>query len=211
MNNLPVEIINKEIGSYLDIPSMISMSFVCKDFQDIYQPQFQKIVNEMDPYITNGTIHDFLNITKVGTLENIVYKIWRIIFQTIIRELECIYPYLTRKFIISSFHKIIPIDAVDEIKSHIKKFLLESKIFIIYKNVLYRNPLYSAFVELSETFETDINDMIDSLLHDLSASDRPLERDNSIESITDDSNEEIIEYFPYENITDAIESWIKYL
>jgi hypothetical protein len=211
MENLPIEILNKEIGSYLDISSMISMSFVSKDFQEIYQPQFQKIVKELDPYITNGTVHDFLNITKVGTLDNIIYKTWKVIFQTIIKELEYIYPYMTKGAIIETFHKIVPIDAINDIKKHIHKFMIDSNIFILYRNVLYRNPLSSSYVELSEAFETDINDIIDSLLHEISSMDRSIERDSSMESLTDESAEDIIEYFPYENITDAIETWIKYL
>lgn len=210
MNNLPVEIMNKEIGKYLDIPNMISMSFVCKDFQDIYRPQFQKIVREMDPYIENGTVHDFLKITKVGLLDHVVYKTWRVIFQTIIKEFENLYPYLSRKKILETFYKVVPIYAIDDIKKHIESFLKTSPIFILFLNVLYRNPYTSAYVELPETFETDVNDMIDSLLNEFSSTDKTIERDSSVESLTDDS-EDMIEYFPYENVSDAIETWIKYL
>jgi hypothetical protein len=207
---MPVEIINKEIGKYLDIPNMISMSFVCKDFQDIYRPQFEKIVKEIDPYIENGTVHDFLKITKVGPLDQVIYKTWRVIFQTIIKELENLYPYLSRRTILETFHRVVPIYAIDEIKKHIENFLKSSSIFIIFLNVLYRNPYTSAFVELPESFETDVNDMIDSLLNELSSVDKVIERDSSNESLTDDSDD-VIEYFPYENVSEAIETWIKYL
>lgn len=211
MENLPIEIMNKEIGKFLDIPNMISMSFVCKDFQDIYRPQFEKIVKEIDPYIENGTIHDFLKITKVGPLNDVVYKTWRVIFQTIVKELESLYPYLSRKKILESFHRVVPSYAIDEIKKHIENFLKKSSIFILFMNVLYRNPYTSAYVELPESFETDINDMIDSLLNELSSIDKIIERDSSCESLTDESNEDMLEYFPYENVSDAIETWIKYL
>ena len=210
MNYLPVEIINKEIGKYLDIPNMISMSFVCKDFQDIYRPQFEKIVKEIDPYIENGTVHDFLKITKVGPIDQVIYKTWRVIFQAIIKELENFYPYLSRRTILETFHRVVPIYAIDDIKKHIENFLKSSSIFIIFLNVLYRNPYTSAFVELPESFETDVNDMIDSLLNELSSVDRIIERDSSNESLTDDSDD-VIEYFPYENVSEAIETWIKYL
>ena len=210
MNYLPVEIINKEIGKYLDIPNMISMSFVCKDFQDIYRPQFEKIVKEIAPYIENGTVHDFLKITKVGPIDQVIYKTWRVIFQAIIKELENFYPYLSRRTILETFHRVVPIYAIDDIKKHIENFLKSSSIFIIFLNVLYRNPYTSAFVELPESFETDVNDMIDSLLNELSSVDRIIERDSSNESLTDDSDD-VIEYFPYENVSEAIETWIKYL
>lgn len=211
MENLPIEIMNKEIGKFLDIPNMISMSFVCKDFQDIYCPQFEKIVKEIDPYIENGTVHDFLKITKVGPLNDVVYKTWRVIFQTIVKELESLYPYLSRKKILESFHRVVPSYAIDEIKKHIEIFLKKTSIFILFMNVLYRNPYTSAYVELPESFETDINDMIDSLLNELSSIDKIIERDSSCESLTDESNEDMLEYFPYENVSDAIETWIKYL
>jgi hypothetical protein len=214
MEKLPIEILNKEIGKYLDIPNMISMSFVCKDFEEIYRSHFRKIVREIDPYIEDGNIHDFLRITRVGTLESIVYKTWRVIFLTIIRELEQIYPYLSRKFILDTFYQMVPMDAIQSIKNQIERFLKSSNIFIIFLGVLYRNPFSSAHVELPEAFETDINDMIDSLLHEFSASDRSIERDSSYESLSSDLTEftdDIIEYFPYENISEAIETWIKYL
>ena len=207
---MPVELLSKEVGKYLDIPSMISMSLTCKDFLDIYQPQFQKIVHELDPYIVEGTVYDFLNITKVGLLEHIIYKIWRIIFQTTLKEMEYIYPYINKKTIIEAFYRVIPLDAVDNIKNHIKIFLTQSNVFILYRGVLYRNPYTSSFIELSESFETDINDMVDTILHEIASVDRIMERDSSSDSLTDNSDD-IIEYFPYENITDAIESWIKYL
>jgi hypothetical protein len=210
MDQMPVEIINKEIGKYLDIPNMISMSFVCSDFQEIYRPQFQKIVKEMDPYIENGTVHDFLRITKVGTLENVIYKTWRVIFQTIIKELENLYPYLSRRTIQETFFRVVPSYAVDEIKKHIENFLKKSPIFIIFLNVLYRNPYVSAFIELPDAFETDVNDMIDSLLNELSSLDKTIERDSSTESFTDESDD-VIDYFPYENVSEAIETWVKYL
>jgi hypothetical protein len=210
MNHMPVEILNKEIGKYLDIPNMISMSFVCKDFQDIYRPQFEKIVKEIDPYIENGTVQDFLKITKVGPLDQVTYKTWRVIFLTIIKELENLYPYLSRKTILETFHRVVPIYAIDEIKKHIENFLKTSPIFIIFLNVLYRNPYTSAFIELPESFETDVNDMIDSLLNELSSVDKIIERDSSNESLTDDSDD-VLEYFPYENVSEAIETWIKYL
>ena len=211
MENLPVEILDKEIGSYLDIPSMISMSFINKDFQNIYQAQFQKLIHDMDPYIINGSVNDFLNITKVGTLDNTIYKVWRLIFQTIIKELEYLYPYVSRKSIVEIFYNVVPLDAVDGIKNHIKNFLTKTNIFIFYRNVLYRNPLSGGCIELSDTFETDINDMIDTLLNEIAMTDRSISRDNSMESITDDSAEDVIDYFPYENVTDAIENWVKYL
>ena len=210
MENLPVEIMNKEIGKYLDIPNMISMSFVCKDFQNIYEPQFKKIVKEIDPYIENGTVLDFLKITKVGPLEQVIYKTWRVIFQTIIKELETLYPYLSKKKILDTFYKVVPSYAIEDIKKHIQKFLKTSPIFILFLDVLYRNPYTSAYVELPEAFEADVNDMIDSLLNELSSSDKMIERDSSYESLTDES-EDVIEYFPYENVSDAIETWIKYL
>jgi hypothetical protein len=151
-----------------------------------------------------------LKITKVGPLDQIIYKTWRVIFQTIIKELENLYPYLNRRTILETFHRVVPIYAIDEIKKHIENFLKSSSIFIIFLKVLYRNPYTSAFVELPESFETDVNDMIDSLLNELSSVDKIIERDSSNESLTDDSDD-MIEYFPYENVSEAIETWIKYL
>jgi len=211
MDNLPVEILDKEIGRYLDISSMISMSLVCKDYQEIYQPQIRKLVKEIDPYIEDGNVYDFLRITKIGPLDHVEYKFWTVIFNTIIKELELIHPYTTRKTIIDTFHKVVPIDAIDNIKKQIRKIFSNSPIFILFKNVIYRNPLSSEYFELPESFELDINDIVDVLLHELSSSDRGISKDSSNESLTDESLDDMFEYFPYENISDTIENWIKYL
>lgn len=211
MENLPTEILDKEIGRYLDISSMISMSLVCKDYQEIYAPQFRKIVKEIDPYIDNGTVYDFLRITKIGPLEHIVYKFWYVVFQTIIKELELIHPHMRRKTIIETFHKVVPNDAVETIKKHVRNIFKDSPLFIIFNNVIYRNPLSSDYFELPEYFELDVNDMIDTLIHELSSMDKNIQRDSSNESLTDESYDDMIDYFPYENISEAIENWIKYL
>jgi hypothetical protein len=211
MDHLPTEILQSEIGRYLDIPSMISMSFVSKDYQEIYQPQFRKIVKEIDPYIEDGNVYDFLRITKIGPLDHFVYKFWNVIFRTMIKEIDLIHPYMTKKTIIDTFYKVVPIDAIESIRKQIREIFLNFPIFIVYKQVIYRNPHSSDYFQLPESLELDINDMIDTLLHELSSSDRTIVKDISLESLTDDSLEDMIEYFPYENISDSIENWIRYL
>jgi hypothetical protein len=219
MENLPVEITFQEIGKYLDVPSMISMSFVNKDFQRIYQPYFSKIVKEIDPYIENGTVNDYLNITKIGTIENVVYKIWKNIFDTIIREVCIVNPTHSRKQIVDLFQKVIPVDAIELLRENIKKFIQEHERFMIFKNVVYRNPTVSNWVSLTENFETDINDMMDVLLHEIACQSTSISRENSLDSLTDDSNQtpsdesETVgeDYDSYENVICSVETFIKYL
>jgi hypothetical protein len=187
------------------------MSFVSKDYQEIYQPQFRKIVKEIDPYIEDGNVYDFLRITKIGPLDHFVYKFWNVIFRTMIKEIDLIHPYMTKKTIIDTFYKVVPIDAIESIRKQIREIFLNFPIFIVYKQVIYRNPHSSDYFQLPESLELDINDMIDTLLHELSSSDRTIVKDISLESLTDDSLEDMIEYFPYENISDSIENWIRYL
>jgi hypothetical protein len=223
LEELPVEMLSSEIGEYLDISSMISMSFVCKDFQDIYQSRFQKIVNEIDPYIKDGNIHDFLRISKVGPSEYVVYKIWKSIFDSIIKEMEYIYPSIKRKHIMDTFVKVIPIGAINNLKDRIRDAILSSDIFISFRGVLYKNPYSFYMYDISEMFETEIIDMIDGILHEFSSVER-ISRENSFESrlrsTSSESLSEIssindsetsMEYFPYDNVTDSIENVLRYL
>ena len=210
----------KEIGKYMDLPSMISMSFVNKEFQKIYQPYFSKLVNEIDPYIENGTVMDYLNITKVGTVEQVVYKIWKNIFDSIIRETSLVNPSYNRKQMIDVFQKVIPNDAIELLKENIKKFINQCERFLVYRNVVYRNPSIT-FINLSDNFETDINDMLDVLLHEMACQSGDISRDNSLDSLADstpsdttpssEANGEEIEIAPYENVADSIETFIRYL
>ena len=212
MENIPSEILYHEIGRHLDIKSMISMSFVCKDYQEIYQPQFAKVVHEIDPFIEDGTVHDFLRITKIGPLEYVKYKFWKVMFQSIVKELEGIYPYMKRKEIHAYFLTSLPIDLAQTIRKHIDDFIQQSNMFFIFKDVVYKNPYHSSLIQLPEAFEIDINDMIDCLLHEMSNGEREIGRDTSMESLpTDESALDTLEYFPYENVTEAIEGWLRYL
>jgi len=217
INSIPVEMV-LEIGSNLDILSMISMSFVCKDFQDIYQQEFQKIVKELDPYITNGTVYDFLKITRVCTVEQMVYKIWRNIFEAMIKEMENIYPTIKRRNIIETFVRVIPLEDVENLKVKIKNYVSSCDIFICYKDVIYKNPYSLDVYNITEFFESDIIDMVDGILHELSIQERTISRDNSIDSITSDESipqdddsslGDSMEYFPYENIMETFENTLK--
>jgi hypothetical protein len=223
LQSLPVELLTHEIGKNLDISGMIAMSFVCKDFQEIYQPQFQKIVKELDPYITEGTVYDFLRITRVGTIDNVTYKIWKCLFDSIIKEMESIYPTTRKRDIIKTFVSVIRLKDVTNIKNQIKSYLLSSDIFFTYKEVFYKNPYGLDVYCIPESFETEIIDMIDGLLHELSFIDRNIPRDNSLDSLgsndsysiqhssTDESLTDSLEYFPYENVIETIENLLKIL
>ena len=211
MENLPPEIMYHEIGKHLDIKSMVQMSFVCKEYQEIYQPKFERLVQEIDPFIENGTIHDFLRITKIGPIDYVKYKFWKIIFQAIVKELEALYPYMKRKQIYGYFLTALPIDLANTIRQHIHDFIHKNDMFFIFRDVVYKNPYHSSLILFPEPFEIDINDMIDCLLHEMSTGGRDIPRDTSIESLTDESNLDSMEYFPYDNVTEAIEGWLRYL
>jgi hypothetical protein len=189
---------------------MIQMSFVCKEYQEIYQPQFSKLIKEIDPFIENGTVHDFLRITKIGPMDYVKYKFWKIIFQAIVKELEVIYPYMKRKDIYAYFLNSLPLDLANTIKQHINNFITKSDMFFILNETVYKNPYHSSLIIFPEAFEIDINDMIDCLLHEMS-NGREIGRDISMESMTDESALDSLEYFPYENVTEAIEGWLRYL
>jgi len=214
LNSIPVEIA-LEIGNNLDISGMIAMSFVCKDFQDIYQTQFQKLVKELDPYITNGTVYDFLKITRVSTVEQMAYKIWRNMFESIIKEMEFIYPTIRKRDIIQTFVRVITFDDVKNIQQQIRNYLVSSDIYICYREVLYKNPYSSDIFNIPEIFETEIIDMIDGILHELSYQERTISRDSSIDSIASEEPEgesslgDSIEYFPYDNIMETFENVLK--
>jgi hypothetical protein len=179
------------------------------------------LVKEIDPYIENGTVRDYLNLTKISTLENVVYKIWKTIFDSIIKEACFINSSYSRKQMIDTFQKVIPIDAIELLKTNIKKFVIQSEKFLIYQGVVYRNPSVSSYISLSDNFETDINDMIDVLLHEIACQSGDISRENSLDSINEDqtpSSEgtedylgEEIEIAPYENVADAVETFIRYL
>jgi hypothetical protein len=211
MENLPPEILYHELGNHLDIKSMIQMSYSCKNFEQIYHSKFTKLVKEIDPFIENGTVHDFLRITRIGPISYVKYKIWKILFQSIVKELEGIYPYMKRKEILHNCYQIVPTDLIQTIHKHIEHFIFNNELFFIFNDNVYKNPYHSSLIVFPEPFELDLNDMIDSLLHEMAVSQKEITRDVSIESLTDESNLDSLEYFPYDNVTEAIESWLRYL
>jgi hypothetical protein len=210
MEYLPIEILDIEIGKYLDLSGIISMSFVNKSMMEIYHPKIKQIVSKLDPFAKQISVYDLLRMMRIGTLENATFKIYRFLIQNIINEINRIYPYLSKEKIISIFSNGVPDDAINELKTKITNFIQTARIFLIYRNVVYRNYLVDEVIDLNKVFEMDLIDMIDPLMHELSLSDQCVEYDEYTSSDTASNNdsEQIIDYFPYENIIDSMNHWI---
>lgn len=209
MENLPVEILEKEIGIYLDISGLIAMSLVNKHFQCVYQPFFRKMILEIDPFHNEDemTVYDYLSVTRVGTVKNVIFRIWKNIFDSIQKEIRQIYPYINPNKLTKIICDNCPIDAVESIKSHIEKSIVFTDRFFIYNNVVYRNyNLSFGSLNLSKNLESELVDLLDAIMH--SNFDSPRFTADSEEEISD---EEEVEYIPYENVLDSLETFVNNL
>jgi hypothetical protein len=181
MENLPQEILGIEIGKYLDVSGLIAISLVNKKMMAVYQPRISLIIRELDPFaFTTGDIHQLLGMLRIGTVDNVIFKMWHLIYDQIITEMRYFYPYITP----------------DKI----------SNIFLVYRNVVYKNYWSIRLIDIRSYLETDIVDIIDPLLHELSDRSDNKQEDQSASSSTTEE-----EYFIYENIMDALETYIRYL
>jgi hypothetical protein len=210
MEYLPIEILDVEIGKYLDLSGIISMSFVNKSMMEIYHPKIKQIVLKLDPFAKQISVYDLLRMMRIGTLENTTFKIYRFLIQNIINEMNCIYPYLSKEKIISIFVNGVPDDAIHELKTKIKNFIQTTRIFLIYRNVVYRNYLVDEVIDMNKVFEMDLIDLIDPLMHEISLSENQgVENDGyTSDTASNTDSEQIIDYFPYENIIDSMDHWI---
>ena len=209
MENLPVEILEKEIGIYLDISGLIAMSLVNKHFQCVYRPYFSKLILEIDPFHNQEetSVYEYLSITRVGTVKNVVFRIWKNIFDSIQKEIRQLYPYIHPNKLAKTICDNCPIDAVESIKTHIEKTIVFTDRFFIYNNVAYRNyNLSFGSLILSKNLESELVDLLDAIMH--SNFDSPRFTADSEEEISD---EEEFEYVPYENIIDSLETFVNNL
>lgn len=212
MEYLPIEILEIEIGKYLDLSGLISISFVNKSMMEIYHPKIKQIVLKLDPFAKQISVYELLRMMRVGTLENTIFKIYRFLTQNIINEMNCIYPYLSKEKIISIFVNVVPQDAILELKSKIKNFIITNKIFFVYCNVVYKNYLVEQQINFYKCFEMDLIDIIDPLMHEISEyenTEGDMETEGYVSDISSNTDsEQMIDYFPYENIIDSLDHWI---
>jgi hypothetical protein len=209
MESLPVEILSVEIGKYLDLSGLICMSLVNKSMMEIFHYNIQVVIQKIDPYSDSGTVFDLLSMIKIGTIKNMRFKIWQNLFHETINQINHVYPYLQRQKIIDTFVQVVPKDAVEDIKNKITHYIYHHSGFFIFRDVVYRNKLLIKHnKEISNFLETELIDIVDPLLHELSESSEPKTEDTSDDSAQDS---EMMEYFPYDDILDSLEKTVQYL
>jgi hypothetical protein len=207
MENLPQEILGIEIGKYLDVSGLIAISLVNKKMMAVYQPRISLIIRELDPFaFTTGDIHQLLGMLRIGTVDNVIFKMWHLIYDQIITEMRYFYPYITPDKINELFVHSVPSDAIVDLKNKMIRYIGTSNIFLVYRNVVYKNYWSIRLIDIRSYLETDIVDIIDPLLHELSDRSDNKQEDQSASSSTTEE-----EYFIYENIMDALETYIRYL
>lgn len=213
MENLPVEILSEEIGKYLDLSGLIAISLVNKSFMNIFYHNVKVAILKIDPYSTGENIYDLLNMLRVGTLENVVFKIYKNVFQQILAEMQYVYPYVQRDKIVQTFVQVVPNDAMRDLKNKIKQWMIQqsSPQFFIYKNVVYRNYLKNEPLQIQINLETDLIDLIDPLLHELSEQYEIKTDDSSDISSATSNLDQNMDYFPYENILESMERFVNLL
>lgn len=208
MDKLPMEILQYEIGKYLDLSGLISISLTNKKLLDVYQPVVEKIILQIDPYSTKKSIGDLLGMLRVGNLERVSFKIYNFLRQSIINEIHDIYDYKRKNEIQTIFFSVIPAQAIVELKSKIDRFVQESKVFIIHRDTVYRNHI-PVSVNCS-VFETELADILEVMLHEFSEMEK--DDDSVSDSVSDSiSISDIIDsmdYHPCENIISSFETWI---
>lgn len=205
MEYQPIEILQVEIGKYLDLSGLIAISFLNKSMMEIYQHKIKEVILKIDPFATENTIYDLLHMLRIGNIKSMVFKIYKFLIQQILKEMSYLHPYYSKEKILGIFVDVVPSDAIQELKSKIKNFVEESKLFFIYQGTVYRNYFEEGIFDLYKLFESDLIDIIDLLLHELSERN-DLKTEESDMSTTTESDQ--MDYVPYENIMDSLDTWI---
>lgn len=220
MENLPVEIIQIEIGKYLDLSGLIAMSLTNKKMMNIFHRPISQIVYQIDPFSQDTSIFDLLNMMRIGTMSNVVFKIYKYMIRQIVHEIFLLHPYHRKERIIMTLTEVVPTDAIQDLKNKIKDYITKSDLFIVFRDVVYRNYLVDeTLYNLENAFVNELMDIIEPLLHELSErSNNSLREDisdlstgTSSGNSYDNSLTDAIDYFPYENVVDSLELMLRNL